>query len=711
MRTNLPFFVFLLMLSFVSGQVLAQASACPQVNAGPDQTICGGCTTLNATVQGTVGTTSYTGTAIPYNPYPFTGGNPVLVNIDDIWSGVVNLPFCFEFFGNTYNQYVIGANALITFDLTQANQYCQWPINNAIPSNQNPMNSIMAPFHDIDPSVGTPTSATDINWQVYGTAPCREMVINWTDVAMFSCNQMIANSQLVLHESTNIIDIYIQDKPLCSSWNAGAAIEGIQDASGTVAYFVPGRNYPTQWAATNDGYRFMPSGAPNYTVQWLDPSNNVVGTGTSITVCPTQTTTYTAVLTNPTCSTTVVVSDPVDVNISAGSLNVTPASVNPGCGVCTGSATATASGGTPPYTYQWQPSGGTGSTESNLCPGTYTCIVTESGGCQSTVTFNLTAPPAFNTAMSSTTASCGSNNGSATATVAGGTGPFTYSWAPSGGSNATASNLAPGTYTVTIADAGGCTQTSTVTVGNVGMNVASAQTTASCYGVCDGSATVTPSNGTPPYTYQWQPSGGTGVTETGLCSGIYTCVVSDGAGCVTTMTFTIMQPQMLTLTMSGDTSVLEGSSTIISATPSGGTPPYTVTWDNGLANGQSNSVSPSEVTTYNATVTDANGCTATMPVTISIEEASTIYVPNAFTPNNTGNNNMFFAYGSYIREFQMYVFDRWGMLLFESKDINKGWDGTFHGKPIQEDVYVWRIIYTDNQNKRHRLIGHVSLIR
>src|ERR1035437_3646908 len=95
-------------------------SACPDVNAGPNVSICSGCTTLSATVQGSVATTSYSVSSIAYTPFSYSTGTPILVNIDDKWSPAVSLPFCFQFFGNTYNQVVIGANGLISFNTAYA---------------------------------------------------------------------------------------------------------------------------------------------------------------------------------------------------------------------------------------------------------------------------------------------------------------------------------------------------------------------------------------------------------------------------------------------------------------------------------------------------------------------------------------------------------------------------------------------------------------
>src|ERR1044071_48196 len=124
---------------------------------------------------------------------------------------------------------------------------------------------------------------------------------------------------MVLHETTNIIDIYIQNKPACSSWNAGAATEGAEQTTGTTADVVPGRNYPTQWTAANDGKRFMPTGAPQYTLNWPGPSGSL-GSANPITVCPTTTSTYTATVVNTTCAGNITVSDQEISNTTAAGL-------------------------------------------------------------------------------------------------------------------------------------------------------------------------------------------------------------------------------------------------------------------------------------------------------------------------------------------------------------------------------------------------------
>ncbi|WP_084403469.1 SprB repeat-containing protein, partial [Epilithonimonas caeni] len=140
-------------------------------------------------------------------------------------------------------------------------------------------------------------------------------------------------------------------------------------------------------------------------------------------------------------------------------------------------------------------------------------------------------------AAAQTNVSCnGGSNGSATVGVTGGTTPYTYSWSPSGGTAATATGLAAGTYTVTVKDATNATKTQSFTITEPTALVATAvsQTNVACNGAATGAATVSASGGTPGYTYSWSPSGGTAATATGLAAGTYTVTITDGNACQTT---------------------------------------------------------------------------------------------------------------------------------------------------------------------------------
>jgi uncharacterized repeat protein (TIGR01451 family) len=189
----------------------------------------------------------------PYYPNPYNGGANYQLT-DDSHTGVVDLGFPFCFFGDTISKCVISSNGYITFDTTQANQGSQWSINDAIPSPAIlPKFCIMAPWQDTNPSVGgTISSAT------YGIPPYRRFVVSYNAVAMFSCTTMEFTNQIVIYESLNVVDVNITEKPICETWNAGNAIEGIHNQDGTEGYTVFGRNYPNQWTAQEDSYRFIP---------------------------------------------------------------------------------------------------------------------------------------------------------------------------------------------------------------------------------------------------------------------------------------------------------------------------------------------------------------------------------------------------------------------------------------------------------------------
>jgi gliding motility-associated-like protein len=115
------------------------------------------------------------------------------------------------------------------------------------------------------------------------------------------------------------------------------------------------------------------------------------------------------------------------------------------------------------------------------------------------------------------------------------------------------------------------------------------------------------------------------------------------------------------------------------------------------------------------TVSNSHGCKDSIIKMVIIKEAYTIYIPNAFTPNNDGLNDGFKAVGIGIAQFKLQIFDRWGKLIFESDDINKGWDGSVNGKGDAEstksDVYVWKAEVVDVLKERHSMIGHVTLLK
>jgi hypothetical protein len=352
-------------------------------------------------------------------------------------------------------------------------------------------------------------------------------------------------------------------------------------------------------------------GTISYSYAWA-PSGGTAATATGL-----ASGNYTCTITDGNGCTT---SKTFNITQPATVLNASQSQTNVNCfGNSTGSATVVASGGTAGYTYAWAPSGGTAATASGLVSGTYTCTITDAGGCTISRTFNITQPAAaLSATQSQTNVNCfGAATGSATVVVSGGTVSYSYAWAPSGGTAATATGLVAGTYTCTVTDANGCTTSRTFNITQPATITATAtQINASCTPGNNGAAQVTASGGTGTLTYAWAPSGGTSSIATGLAAGGYTVTVTDANGCTRTATTTIGSFATPVATISAFTNVTcnnlnNGTATV---TASGGAGGYTYNW---LPGGSASaSVVGLSGGVYTTTVTDANGCTNSATVTI-----------------------------------------------------------------------------------------------
>jgi len=228
--------------------------------------------------------------------------------------------------------------------------------------------------------------------------------------------------------------------------------------------------------------------------------------------------------------------------------------------------------------------------------------------------------------ISQTNLTCyGGSNGSATVSASGGTGPYTFSWAPSGGNNATANGLLNGNYSCNITDAVGVTVTKIITITQPTALLASAlsQTNVSCNGGSNGSARVTVSGGTPSYTFNWTPGNPTGDGSSivsGLSAGTWTCNITDANSCTTTRSFTITQPTALVTSVASQTNVscYGGSNGTASISVSGGTTAYSYDWTPGNPSGDGTAaVTGLSAGVYTCTITDANSCTTNGSFTIT----------------------------------------------------------------------------------------------
>jgi gliding motility-associated-like protein len=294
--------------------------------------------------------------------------------------------------------------------------------------------------------------------------------------------------------------------------------------------------------------------------------------------------------------------------------------INPVCnGSNNGSITVNTTAGVAPFTYSWKPNPGIGQgtpTASGLSPGTYSVTVTSATGCKATGQTSISQPPALNATANTTPVSCnGGSDGSATISVSGSAGPFTYTWTPIGGSGATASGLPKGTYGCTVTDANGCsTKTTAVITEPAVLSVSCIPTNIACHGGTVGSAVANVSGGTAGYTYIWSPAGGNAATANNLPAGTYTCSVTDTHNCKASASTSITEPPDITLSTSSTPTPCAGLTGSATANAAGGTGTLTYSWSPGGGTTSTITVITSGI--YTVTVKDANGCTkiATAPV-------------------------------------------------------------------------------------------------
>lgn len=302
----------------------------------------------------------------------------------------------------------------------------------------------------------------------------------------------------------------------------------------------------------------------------------------------------------------------VTITEPANFLGVGVTATNASCyGISDGMVASNPTGGTPPYSYSWLPGNATTQNVSSLAASTYTVTVRDTLGCVATNSATISQPTEIVLVTSSVNADCGIDNGQTTVTPSGGSAPYTYQWTPAGGTNAMATGLFAGAYSVLVTDALGCTASQ---FGNISENSPNGITilsvaNVSCKGGADGSV-VAGITGTPggSFSYLWTPSGGTDSIATGLSAGSYTITITDNiGGCQALATAVITEPTPVTVAVTAaGTSCAAGNNGEAMALVSGGTAPYSYLW-------QPSGVTDSTITglgagTYTLSVTDAKNC-------------------------------------------------------------------------------------------------------
>ncbi len=386
--------------------------------------------------------------------------------------------------------------------------------------------------------------------------------------------------------------------------NTGCSATGtISVSSASVSYAIAGN--PNPISVGDSTYLDATCSIPS-TYSWAPPLNVTNPDSAGTFASPTATTEYTVTITNS-CGTYV---DSILINIQCFSLHVTAtAAAQCASSSFDGTATVSASGGTPPYTYLWSPGGQTTATITGLSTGVYSVTVYDSTGCISTgLTSVFFVTQSFTISGNPTTILLGDSTLlSATSNT-----PATYSWAPATGvtnPNSASTYASPAVttlYTVTITTGcGSYTETILITVDCFPISISS---TPSCSNANTGTASVTASGGVLPYTYLWAPGGQNTPTVTGLSGGTYTVTVYDATGCSSSAIDSVAS-QTESYTISGNPSFITiGDSTLLSATSN---LPATYSWAPPLSVTNPNSAStyatPAVTTNYSVTITTPCG--------------------------------------------------------------------------------------------------------
>lgn len=341
-------------------------------------------------------------------------------------------------------------------------------------------------------------------------------------------------------------------------------------------------------------------------------------------------------------------------------------------------------------------------------------------GCSDSVLKSIIIPQPLKAMVNTTPVTCkDSCNGKASLVSSGGITPYSIKW-KNGKTTITVDQLCAGKDSVTVVDQAGCAyKTDYTIISPLPLKVDVQPEDAYCSGKCFGKATALVSGGTVPYSYKWNdPKKQTTASAVSLCPGSYLVMVEDSNKCPATASTTITssdhKPEVKAT--ADDTLIFRGLKTTLHATRKKG---YQYKWEPpGTLNNPASSdpvASPLAKTTYIVEVTDSNSCTNTDSVTIYLKDAQCaepeIFIPNGFTPNDDGNNDILYVRGLAIQEMYLAIYNRWGEKIFESTNPQVGWDGYYKGEKVTPAVYAYYLKVKCVNHQEFFKKGNITLIR
>ena len=637
--------LFTIIFLFFNLQIIAQSSL--GINLGPDDTLC------NANLVNVVASFSSTGV-------------DALIPGDDEYTGAVDITFPFTFYGNVYNKCILSTNSYISFNIADSLFGSPWSYTANCPDPTLPNNCIFGVYQDLLPAV----AGGNVAYGVLGSAPNRVFIYSTCNVPLFSCTGLHASNQILLYETSNNIEVHVGWRDVCTTWNSGNGLIGIQDNTGTNG-ITPATRNTGPWFAANEAWRFTPSGG-TYNVSSIPfaplpvlPTNGAyfyvdgtyAGSGTSIDV---------------------MVNDTVQVIAVAD-------------------------------------------TVANLECGFSDSLIHTMKLYDTMYLYNA----AFDYNASSSAGAClNSTNNSIRLDANGnlGTGAFNFRWEDTSGvirnTNQPVSpaydslvGLVAGQYWYTISN-GMCSYRDSVQLSTL---LYYANFTHQTPPYCVGEMISFQNTSTGSYaalTYDF----GDGVIDSFPnpfhaynTPGNHTIslVIYTYTGCTDTAKVDVFIANPPSVELGNDTTICDDKEVILDA----GTNWDNCTWQDGSTN-RTLTVTTSGV--YKATVTNACG-TAVDSIVVNVQPCQCkLTCPDAFSPNDDNKNETFAPlYAcSGLNSFTMRVFNRWGNLVYETNDINQGWNGKFHGKDQPIGTYVYYIKATSQYaEKPIETNGVFSLVR
>lgn len=397
-----------------------------------------------------------------------------------------------------------------------------------------------------------------------------------------------------------------------------------------------------------------------------------------------------------------------------------------GCN-CNGSITVIAGCGSGNYQYNWS-TGATTATINNVCPGTYNVKVTDVvSRNDTTVWIIIPAPPNGISGFYTITMGdhCNQGDGSLTiSTILGGSAPYQYAINNQPfGRVPNFTSLPAGNYTATVKDAGNCALQQLVTIPALAAPQQLNYTKQDAYcGLLTGTITIASvKDGSPPYTFS--VNNGPFTPQTTLANvlpGQGSITVKDNYGCTLNESFTIFQSEQLRIALSPkDTTICASQPVTFTATVLSNSAGVYYSWNQVYSN-NNNVYTTSFLDNSKMIVeaTDNTGCTAYDSATITAPYCDSIFArcvlfPNAFSPNNDGLNDTFGPHlgGCNLKSYQLSVYNRWGQLIFQTRDQSKRWNGGTNGQTPQTGTYIYTCAWQDAVGHYHNHKGAVVLVR